>query len=117
MCLAFDRRTSVSDIDCAVLAIPGAAVVASVRACARKGMEALIVFAAGFAETGEEGQAAQRELASIAQEHGMIIEGPNCLGMVNYATGFPLTFVVTPPQERTHSQELQSFRRAERSRR
>ncbi len=92
-----------SGINCAVLAIPGAAVVPSVRACALKGIRSTIVFAAGFAETGEDGQAAQREMASIAQEHGMILQGPNCLGMVNYADGIPLTFVVTPPQERTET--------------
>ncbi len=28
----------------------------------------------------------------------MALEGPNCLGMVNYVDGIPLTFVVTPPQ-------------------
>ena len=87
-------------IDCAVLAIPGPAVVESVRACARRDVGSVIVFSAGFAEAGEEGRNAQRELQSIAREHGMIVEGPNCLGMVNYVDGIPLTFVVTPPQVR-----------------
>ena len=59
------------------------------------------MFSAGFAEGGEEGRAAQRELARIAAEHGMLLEGPNCLGMVNYVDRIPLTFVVTPPQPRT----------------
>jgi acyl-CoA synthetase (NDP forming) len=85
-------------IDCAVLAIPGSAVLASVRACAAKGIASAIVFSAGFAEAGEEGAAAQRELARIAEEHGILLMGPNCLGMVNYADRIPLTFVVTPPQ-------------------
>ncbi|MBV8629302.1 MAG: acetate--CoA ligase family protein [Silvibacterium sp.] len=87
-------------IDCAVLAIPGSAVLDSVRVCASKSVGSAIVFSAGFAETGEVGLAAQRELARIAQEHGMILEGPNCLGMVNYVEGIPLTFIVTPPQPR-----------------
>ena len=87
-----------SGIDCAVLAVPGAAVVASVRACASKGVGSAIVFSAGFAETGKEGAAAQNELTGIAEEHGMILDGPNCLGIVNYMDGIPLTFVVTPPQ-------------------
>ena len=38
-----------------------------------------------------------RNSARIAREHGMLLEGPNCLGMVNYVDGIPLTFVVTPP--------------------
>ena len=86
-------------VDCAVLAIPGAAILASVRACADNNVQSAIVFSAGFAEAGEEGKAAQRELARIAQDHDMVIEGPNCLGMVNYIDGIPLTFVVTPPQK------------------
>jgi len=87
-------------VDCAVLAIPGSAVVESARACAARGVGSAIVFSAGFAEAGEAGLRAQHELRSIAREHGMIVEGPNCLGLVNYVDGIPLTFVVTPPQAR-----------------
>ncbi|MFZ0198906.1 MAG: acetate--CoA ligase family protein [Candidatus Sulfotelmatobacter sp.] len=87
-------------VDCAVLAIPGSAVIDAARACARQAVGSLIVFSAGFAEGGEAGKAAQRELAEIARESNLIIEGPNCLGMVNYIDGIPLTFVATPPQER-----------------
>src|SRR3984885_3352132 len=89
------------DVDCAVLAIPGSAVLEAARACARKNVGSLIVFSAGFAESGEAGKAAQRDLARLAQEHAMIVEGPNCLGMVNYVDSIPLTFVVTPPQEQS----------------
>ncbi len=87
-------------IDCAVLAIPGAAVVESMRACAAREVKSAIVFSAGFAEAGEAGINAQRELRDIARANDMMVEGPNCLGMVNYVNGIPLTFVVTPPQAR-----------------
>ena len=90
-----------ASIDCAVLAIPGSAVLESARACAEKGVGSLIVFSAGFAEGGEAGREAQQELARIAREHNMVLEGPNCLGMVNYVDGIPLTFVVTPMQPPT----------------
>ena len=86
-------------VDCAVLAIPGAAVLDSLSACAAKGVGSAIVFSAGFAEAGEEGKAAQQELARIAQHYGVVLEGPNCLGIVNYVDAIPLTFVVTPPQD------------------
>jgi acyl-CoA synthetase (NDP forming) len=86
-------------VDCAVLAIPGAGVLASVRACAERRVGSVIVFSAGFAEAGEQGRAEQRELNRIARESGMVLEGPNCLGMVNYVDRIPLTFVVTPPQK------------------
>ena len=92
-------KASVDDlpmgVDCAVLAIPNAAVLESVRACARRGVGGVIIFSAGFAEGGEEGRAAQAEIARIARENGMIVEGPNCLGLVNYVDGIPLTFVQT----------------------
>lgn len=90
-------------VDCAVLAIPGTAVLEAARACGRKQVGSLIVFSAGFAESGEAGKEAQRELKRISREYNMIIEGPNCLGMVNYAEGVPLTFVVTPPQVQSNS--------------
>ncbi|MDF7776348.1 acetate--CoA ligase family protein [Sphingomonas sp. AOB5] len=83
-------------VDAAVLAIPGAAVLDTVRALAARGVGAAVIFSAGFAEGGEEGMAAQREVARIAAETGMVIEGPNCLGMTNYVEGIPLTFVETP---------------------
>lgn len=83
-------------VDAAVLAIPGGAVLETVRALAARGVGAAVVFSAGFAEGGEEGLAAQHEVARIAAEHGMVIEGPNCLGMTNYVDGIPLTFVETP---------------------
>lgn len=85
-------------VDAAVLAIPGAAVIETLRALARRDVGAAIIFSAGFAEGGEEGRAAQSEVARIATESGMVIEGPNCLGMTNYVDGVPLTFVQTPAE-------------------
>lgn len=82
-------------VDCAVLAIPHAAVLESVRACARRGVGGVVIFSAGFAEGGEAGRAEQEEIARIARDHNMIVEGPNCLGLVNYVDGVPLTFVLT----------------------
>ena len=43
------------NVDCAVLAIPGTAVLPSVRSCAENGVCSLIVFSAGFAEGGADG--------------------------------------------------------------
>ena len=83
-------------VDAAVLAIPRAGVLDAVRALARRKAGAAIIFSAGFAETGAQGLAEQRELARIAAEANMVIEGPNCLGLVNFVDGVPLTFVELP---------------------
>jgi acyl-CoA synthetase (NDP forming) len=83
-------------VDVAVLAIPRAAVLDTVRALAARQVGAAIIFSAGFAEGGESGLADQRELQRIAAAAGMVIEGPNCLGFVNYVDAVALTFVETP---------------------
>lgn len=79
-------------IDTVVLGIPDHAVLDAVRACARRGVGAVVVFAAGFAEAGDEGTAAQLEMRRIACESGMLVVGPNCLGLTNFVQGIPLTF-------------------------
>ncbi len=83
-------------IDCAVLAIPQAHVADAVRACAEKNIGGLIVLAGGFAEAGEEGKRAQEQIAAIAQRAGIALQGPNCLGTINYVDGVPLMFGVAP---------------------
>ncbi|MDO6415552.1 acetate--CoA ligase family protein [Sphingomonas sp. BIUV-7] len=83
-------------VDAAVLAIPGAAVLGAIRELAARGVGSAVIFSAGFAEGGEEGLAAQAEVARIAAAHKMVVLGPNCLGLVNYVDGVPLTFVETP---------------------
>jgi len=80
-------------VDCAVLAIPRRAVIESLTACAQRGVRSAIVFSAGFAELDEAGKAEQEQMARLAADHGMVIEGPNCLGMVNFIDSIPLTFV------------------------
>jgi acyl-CoA synthetase (NDP forming) len=82
-------------VDLAILAIPRVAVVDTVRQLAARGVGAAIIFAAGFAEGGEGGVADQVEIGRIAAEAGMVVEGPNCLGSVNYLDRIPLTFIDT----------------------
>src|SRR5581483_11395551 len=93
-------------VDCAVLAIPRAAVLDAVTACARRRFGSAILFAAGYAESGPEGKAEQERLAEIARSSEMILEGPNCLGLVNYIDGIPLTFVLTPSNGRPQGKGL-----------
>ncbi|MBU0555852.1 MAG: acetate--CoA ligase family protein [Alphaproteobacteria bacterium] len=82
-------------VDCAILAIPRVAVLDTMRQLAARKAGAAIIFAAGFAEGGEQGVADQQEIGRIAHEAGMVVEGPNCLGSVNYLDRIPLTFIDT----------------------
>lgn len=88
-------------VDVAILAIPRAGVLAAVHALAARGVGGAILFAAGFAEGGDEGLAEQREIARVAAAAGMVIEGPNCLGLINFIDDVPLTFVDMPPLRET----------------
>ena len=82
-------------VDAAVLAIPRVAVLETVQALADRKVGAAVIFSAGFAEGGEDGLAEQRAIGRIAAEAGMVVEGPNCLGMTNFIDRVPLTFVET----------------------
>jgi acyl-CoA synthetase (NDP forming) len=83
-------------IDVAVLAIPRAGVLDVIRGLAGRRVGAAIVFSAGFAEDGPQGLADQQEIARIAAEANMIVEGPNCLGLVNFRDRIALTFIELP---------------------
>lgn len=66
--------------------------------CGSKGVRGVVVVSGGFAETGDEGLALQRELVRRARWHGMRVIGPNCLGVVNTASDVSMnaTFAAVP---------------------
>ncbi|MFN3285621.1 MAG: GNAT family N-acetyltransferase [bacterium] len=70
-------------VDLAVVVVPAEQVVEVAWQCARKGVRALVVISAGFAEAGEEGRARQEELLRVCRATGMRLIGPNCMGIVN----------------------------------
>src|SRR5436305_7787338 len=76
----------------ALLVLPQAAVLPAVECCAAAGVRAAIVISAGFAEAGPEGVHAQQRLGEIAGTSGMIVCGPNSLGLLNYVDRIPLSF-------------------------
>jgi len=47
------------------------------------GVRAAWVLASGFAEAGPEGKARQADLARFAEETGLMVCGPNCIGVAN----------------------------------
>lgn len=83
-------------VDLAVVVVPAAAVVDVARDCAAKGVRGLVVISAGFAETGEEGRARQRELMSVCRAAGMRVIGPNCMGIVNTSPDVRLDATFAP---------------------
>lgn len=71
------------EIDLAVIVTPAPTVLELAEACGKKNVKTLVIISAGFSETGtKEGRDAEAKLRSIAEESGMTILGPNCLGLL-----------------------------------
>jgi len=82
--------------ECAVLAVPADKIVAALEDGVAHGLRAAVVFASGFAELGEDGRTRQRQLQALCTRSGIVLCGPNCLGLVNvhkrvslYSSGIP----------------------------
>ena len=90
-------------VDVAIVAVPAESVHDVVLDCAAKGVHGLVVISSGFAETGEEGRQRQRRLVSLARSYGLRLIGPNCLGIINTASGVSLNASLStlmPPRGR-----------------
>jgi acyl-CoA synthetase (NDP forming) len=75
-------------IDLAVFTLPASSVREAIEACARRKVGSAMIFAAGFAEVGD--QATQDDVTHIAREAGLAVVGPNCLGVTNNVDGMTL---------------------------
>ena len=79
-------------VDLAVVVVPAAEVPAVIEDCGAKGVKAVIVISAGFAESGPEGAALSAAALRAARRFGIRLLGPNCLGVIN-----------TDPEVRLHA--------------
>ncbi|HVC74901.1 MAG TPA: GNAT family N-acetyltransferase [Candidatus Micrarchaeaceae archaeon] len=84
------------DLEMAVITVPAAAVLGVARQCATKGVRALVVISAGFAEVGTDGVELQRSLFEICRHAGMRLVGPNCMGVINTAEAVSLDATFAP---------------------
>jgi acyl-CoA synthetase (NDP forming) len=69
--------------DLAVIVIPPPGVPKVLQECADKGIKAVVVITAGFAEVNREGENLQAQMAEIASRAGLRFIGPNTDGIVN----------------------------------
>jgi acetyltransferase len=77
-----------ADVDLAIVIVPAPAVLRVLEECGEKGVKAINVQSAGFAETGVAGKEAQKEIGHIARRWGFRVIGPNCVGVVNVPNRF-----------------------------
>jgi acetate---CoA ligase (ADP-forming) len=86
-------------VDVAVLCVPAAGVLEAAEQALRKGVRALVVISAGFAEVGAEGVERQERLLELVRSYGARLIGPNCLGIAVSAPSLNATFAAraAPP--------------------
>lgn len=82
-------------IDLVVIAVPAAAVIEVLNAAADKGATAAVVISAGFKEIGN--LDLEKQLAQVCRDRGILLIGPNCLGVLNAEIHMNASFAATMP--------------------
>lgn len=75
-----------------VIVIPADFVVAEVKKAAVLGVKNFVIISSGFRESGLTGKIREDNLKSLANEYGLNILGPNCLGFISQTSGLNLSF-------------------------
>ena len=83
----------------AIVVVPSKLVPQAVAACGQKGTKAAIVISAGFKEAGIEGHRLEQQLVEAAQQYGLRVIGPNCLGLIDTATPINASFAKNMPAQ------------------
>lgn len=93
--------------DCIVVVSPADSVEPTVAEAIRLGIGGVIVFAAGFAETGTaENIARQQRLTDMVRGTGTRLVGPNCIGVMNYVSGALIAFSPQPAESTPKSKSI-----------
>jgi acyl-CoA synthetase (NDP forming) len=75
-------------VDYVIAAVPRIVAPRIVKDCIRKEVGGVCFFTSGFAETGtEEGIRLQKEMTELASKAGLLLIGPNCVGVYNPRIG------------------------------
>lgn len=83
-------------VDLAYLVLPREHVANALAQCAEAGVRAACIITAGFGESDEIGRACEAELAAIIRRTGLVVAGPNTVGLVNAGRRLMGSFVPFP---------------------
>lgn len=93
--------TSIGDVpgsvDLAVVTIPARGVPELIPQLRAKGVKHILLISSGFGETGPEGRRREAQLVRQAREAGLLILGPNTMGICNPHIGFYCTGSAVQP--------------------
>ena len=82
--------------DLVVVAVPPDVVLSVIDDCGARGVRAVVVITAGFAEIGAEGRKLQQILVEKVRGYGMRMVGPNCMGLLNADSAVRLNASFSP---------------------
>jgi acetyltransferase len=83
-------------IDLVYIVLPQQHVEDAVKQCIAAGARSACIITAGFSEAGPKGRADEDRIRGIANEAGLLLAGPNTIGMVNTEVGMMGSFVNFP---------------------
>jgi acetate---CoA ligase (ADP-forming) len=83
-------------VDLVYIVLPQQHVEDAVKQCAAAGARAACIITAGFSEAGPKGRGDEERLREIARASGLLLAGPNTIGMVNAELGMMGSFVNFP---------------------
>lgn len=84
------------EVDLAVIAAPAEHILEIVDDCAVKGVRALLITSAGFAESDDAGRKLQTRMRKRARRAGMRVIGPNSFGFINNDPAVSLNASLAP---------------------
>lgn len=83
------------DVELVCIVVPVDFVKEVLEEAGAKGVKGAIIITAGFAETGAEGAAKEKELLEIAKKYNIRLLGPNCLGEIIPKNKINLSFAMS----------------------
>lgn len=87
-------------VDLVYIVLPQAHVESAIRQCVEAKAGAACIITAGFSEASDRGRDDEGKLREIAAETGLLMAGPNTIGMVNADCGMMGSFVNFPHWEK-----------------
>ncbi|MEM3587075.1 MAG: CoA-binding protein, partial [Candidatus Jordarchaeaceae archaeon] len=82
------------EVDLVIIARPAETVAGHMEECVESNVKAVIPIAGGFKETGKEGEEREKEIVRIARKGGILLVGPNTMGI--YSASVSLSALMPP---------------------
>ena len=84
-------------VELAVVVLPVTVIMETMREIGERGIKSVVIITGGFKELGPEGAEIEKSVKNLAENYGMRVVGPNCVGTIDVRTGLNSTFIKGVP--------------------